>query len=380
LTDSFLSAAAQYGLKTNPVSSSIHYGAQAFLKNIQGGRRHSVSDAYIRPIKARKNLDILTHTLVDKIQFEDKFATELRCYQHGKTQTLRCTKEIILAAGAFNSPAILQRSGIGDPEFLDSLQIPLRIPNVAVGKNLQDHVICGLAYRLKKQYRSLDILQQTFPLLKELMKYIFTHKGPLSSNIAEAGAFLKVEESNIVPDLEFHFAPLFFIDHGLMVPKGFGFSVGPTLLHPKSKGTVSIVSADAHAAPAIDPNYFSDLTDLRYMIEGIKITKEICRQSSLQTWIEGIEVPAKIPETEEEYSTLIREYTQSLYHPVGTCSLGSLHNSVVGNDLRVWGCENLRVVDASVIPALPSSNTQSTVLMIAEYASDMIKRNSNYVV
>lgn len=373
LTEQFVQATHEFGWPINKSSSSIQKGSQFFLKNIRNGKRFSVVDAYLQPIADRKNLNIINHSQVSKLLLNKNEVTGIEFFQKNKLQQLHCNREIILCAGAFQSPQLLMLSGIGNSLELETHGIQTILDLKTVGKHLKDHLICGMAFRLKKGIQSLDSLNQLVPAVTSLVQYLRNKTGPLCSNIAEAGSFINTKGNSDRPDLEFHFGPAFFIQHGFIQPKPHGISFGPTLLHPKSQGAVQLQSNNPLDAPVINPNYYQDESDLELMVEGLKITREISKQKVWEQIIDALEFPAYEARSDDDYIKHLRQYSQTLYHPTGTCRMSALEDGVVDSEFKVKGVANLRIADASVIPTTISSNTQATVLMLAEkLAAQMI--------
>jgi len=372
LTDQFLQSAKKYGLKSKHRCSSANEGAIPFLKNIKKGSRFSAADAYLHPIQRRPNLTIVKNCLVDKIEIKNSKANSVAAIHNGKQIRFHATSNIILSAGAYNSPQIAMRSGIGEEGLLKALGIKANFINPHVGTHLEDHIICGLSYQIKDK-NSLDVLNTNFGKAKAGLQYLFSKSGPMTSNIAEAGAFLCLGESER-PDLQLHFGPMFFIRHGFVKPKAHGFSLGPTLLHPASQGYLKLRSTNPLDAPLINPQYLTDPKDMAMLIEGMKISHDIIHQQPLSNRIDKIFLPATEPKSDADYEKQIREYTQTLYHPTSTCRIGSADEAVVDARLNVYGIENLKIVDASVLPHVTSSNTQLVTMMLAERIADYMQQ------
>lgn len=373
LSQQFIQATSEYGWPNNKSSSSIQPGSKYFLKNIKNGRRFSVVDAYIKPISGRKNLTILKNSLATKILIEKDQAIGIEFIQNASMHQITCNRELILSAGAFQTPQLLMLSGIGDPTQLGKLRIQTVLDNKSVGRHLKDHLICGMAFRLKDGVSSLDELNQVYPAIKNLFNYLTNHQGSFCSNIAEAGAFINTTANSERPNLEFHFGPAFFIQHGFIKPKPHGISFGPTLLHPESEGQIELLSKDPHAPPIIEANYFQRDTDMQLMIEGLKITRDLSRQKAFINAIESLEYPNQEPQTDQNYLQHLRQFSQTLYHPCGTCRMSETEDGVVNSEFKVKGMDKLRICDASVFPTTVSSNTQATVLMLAEKLASQLK-------
>jgi choline dehydrogenase len=246
--------------------------------------------------------------------------------------------------------------------------IPVVMDLPGVGQNLQDHLLTGVIYECKQ-----PISLATAENLANLAKYLLLGKGMLTSNIAEAGGFIRLDGSQEVPDLQFHFAPVYYIEHGFQLPDGHGFSIGPTLIQPESKGYLQLKTADPLAYPLIQPNYFEDEADLEVMIEGLKVARKIANAPAFDAY-RGDEIrPGPDVQSDEGLREYLRDTVETLYHPVGTCKMGLDSMAVVNPQLQVHGIQGLRVVDASIMPSIINANTNAPTIMIAEKAADMIR-------
>ena len=338
------------------------------------GKRCSAAKAFLDPIKTRKNLTVITDLCVQKIELRNGIAISIEAIDKKNEKIkIKANKEIILSAGAFGSPQIMLRSGIGAKNELKAHGIETKLDLPGVGKNLQDHI----DYVRTFKYFSTDAIGFSFssfvykfPL--EFLKYLFTKKGHFASPVAEAGAFLKSSNSEEVPDIQLHFGIAMTIDHARTLLWGHGISCHVCLLRPKSKGTVSLNSENPFDPPIINPNYLSHRDDVETMIKGYKVMMEILDQKPISKFtkepLDGYFSPLSYKEIEKQ----IREKADTVYHPVGTCKMGNDEMAVVDNKLIVRGIANLRVVDASIMPTIVSGNTNAPTIMIAEKASDMI--------
>ncbi len=338
------------------------------------GKRCSAAKAFLDPIKTRKNLTVITNLCVQKIEVRNGVAISIEAIDKKNEKIkIKANKEIILSAGAFGSPQIMLRSGIGAKNELKAHGIETKLDLPGVGKNLQDHI----DYVRTFKYFSTDAIGFSFssfvykfPL--EFLKYLFTKKGHFASPVAEAGAFLKSSNSEEVPDIQLHFGIAMTIDHARTLLWGHGISCHVCLLRPKSKGTVSLNSENPFDPPIINPNYLSHRDDVETMIKGYKVMMEILDQKPISKFtkepLDGYFSPLSYKEIEKQ----IREKADTVYHPVGTCKMGNDEMAVVDNKLIVRGIANLRVVDASIMPTIVSGNTNAPTIMIAEKASDMI--------
>ncbi len=371
LTRNFISACEEYGMDVFNPSTSVEQGVKLFTRNVKRGFRYSVADAYLRTNDCSQCIDVRTHCLVKRLLIDQKKVYGLEYFHHSQERAVLARKEILLCAGSIQSPQILQLSGIGDPAALEPLGIPLMHESKEVGQNFTDHLVCGMAFRLKKGVNSLDGLKFPLPAIKAGLKFITTRSGPLTSNVAEAGAFCGNYGGR--PTLQFHFGPAFFVNHGFTDVQPYGMSFGPALLHPASKGYVTLSSANPLDPPVIEPQYFQEHADMETMLEGIKLTKTLSTMPSLSKLIERVEYPDCMPDSDEAFVHHIRQFSETLYHPASTCRMGSDIGAVVNWDFKVQGTEGLRVCDASVFPGQTSSNPQLAIMMLAEMLSSILK-------
>jgi choline dehydrogenase len=338
--------------------------------NYANGLRQSASACYLKPVLARKNLRVMTNTLVQRVIVESGRATGIEYIQNGKKYSISAG-EIILAGGAINSPQVLQLSGIGNPEHLHRHHIDVVHELPGVGGNLKDHISIAVKQRSTKPYSLLSGLKP-LAIAKSLAQYLLFKSGPTVAGALESWAHLKSKEDLEYPDLQIYSVPIMYNDHGRDVIKEEGFMAVMNGSRPRSVGTVTIQSSDPRVAPAIDPQYFSDPEDLRVLREGIKLSREIIAQQAFDDFRGGEYAPGKEAVSDADLDGYIRNNANSLYHPVGTCKMGSDEMAVVDNQLRVRGLEGLRVIDASVMPDIISGNTNFPVMMIAEKGADII--------
>ena len=373
LSEVFLKAATEFGLIRNNDFNGIQQEGVGFYQvNQKNRQRHSAAHAYLKPVLSRKNLTVKTNCQVTRILFSGKQVIGLIYKNQLKNQSteheIKINRELILSAGAINSPQLLMLSGIGCAKHLKSLNIPVLINLPGVGQNLQDHLFVSIAYKCTKPISLANIKQP-----HNILKYLFFKKGALTSNIAEAGGFLKTKSNLELVNLQLHFVPGCFINHGFTKRKQHGFTLCPTLLYPQSKGKITLRSQNPLESPVIQPLYLAVPEDLEILLAGVKISRQILQQQAFDEFRGDEIVPGLETQSNEDISTFIRSTAESLYHPVGTCKMGNDSMSVVDSKLQVHGLKGLRVVDASIMPNIIGGNTNSPTIMIAEKAADMIK-------
>ncbi len=373
LSKALLKAIEQAGHPLNPdFNGELQEGFGFHQLSQKNGRRCSAADAFLHPIRSRSNLQVVTKAHVTKISLEGKVATGVVYDKGGKQIEVGANKEVILSAGAFNSPKLLMLSGIGPVDHLKEKGIAVVQDLPGVGQNLQDHLLGGIAYRSKKS-DTYDTIEGFPRILGALWQFLINKGGPLSSNVCEIGGFVRTLPDLPAPDIQFAFAPAFYIRHGFDNPKGeSGLGFGPILLQPYSVGEVKLRDGYAASKPLIDPKYFSDERDVATMIRGAKIADHVLSQSALDEYRGARYLPEKDLDADEEMADLLRGMAETLYHPVGTCKMGQDAMSVVDENLKVRGIEGLRVIDASIMPKIVRGNTNAPTIMIGEKGADMV--------
>jgi choline dehydrogenase len=342
---------------------------QLFTKN---GWRSSSATAYLRPAHGRSNLQVETDAHVLKILFDGTRASGVRYRKRGVEFEVKANREVILSAGAIQSPQLLQLSGIGPASLLKSFNIPVVRDLPGVGENLQDHLQLRLIYKCTKPITTNDDLATWWRKLRIGAKWVLTRKGPLAIGINQGGLFTRVLPESKTPDVQFHFATLSAELAGATPHPWPGFTMSVCQLRPDSRGTVRIRSADPIAAPSMQPNYLSTELDRRCAVAGIKLARALASTSSLKPYVAAEYRPGAEAKSDEELLQFARDYGATIFHPAGTCKMGSDGMAVVDHRLNVHGVQNLRVVDCSIMPTLVSGNTHAPVVMIAEKASDLI--------
>ena len=374
----FLTAARQAGFQlTEDFNGVDQEGVGVYQVTQRQGERWSAARAYLHPHLSRPNLQVLTGAQTRRILFTGKRATGVEYSRSGRVETLTAQAEVILSAGTFQSPQLLMLSGIGDGDELRRHGIGVVQHLAGVGQNLQDHLDYTLIHRAK----SLDLLGASprglLRFMREFGRYRRQRDGMLTSNVAEAGGFLKTDPGLPVPDVQLHFCVAIVHNHGRTLQHLWhGYSLHVCALRPGSRGQVSLASVRPEAAPRIDPAYLSDTRDLEVMVRGFRLARRILEAPAFAPYHTRELFSAGV-ESDQQIRALIRARAETIYHPVGTCRMGSDDGAVVDAALRVRGVEGLRVVDASVMPTLIGGNTHAPTIMIAEKAADLIHRQPN---
>jgi choline dehydrogenase len=279
---------------------------------------------------------------------------------------------VILSAGTIGSPQLLMLSGVGPGEALRERGIEVR-HDLPVGRNLQDHPATPIMWRCRKNV-SLDTAESFPRVVPAFTGYLVGKRGPFTSNVGEAGGFIRTDPELPAPNLQYHFAPCFYVDHGRQNPtRGNGFTIGPTLVTPRSRGELSLDRNDPRGAPLIDPHHFEAEDDVLTMIEGYRLAVRLANTQAMRRYRGEPFAPSAELTDGEVIAEAIRDLVFAIYHPVGTCKMGTGEDAVVDPELRVRGLEGLRVVDASIMPTITRGNTNAPTIMIAEKASDLIR-------
>ncbi|HKP86371.1 MAG TPA: choline dehydrogenase [Blastocatellia bacterium] len=372
VSHAFLDAALSHGFPRNPDFNGDRQEGVGFYQVTQkDGKRCSAAAAYLKPILKRPNLTVRTNAHATALLFDKSRAAGVSYVRNGATEQARAGGEVILCGGTVNSPQLLMLSGIGPADGLKPLGIPVVADLPGVGENLQDHLAIFVAYKCSK-----PITLANAEKLGNVLSFLLFKKGPLTSNVAEAGGFVKTKSELAAPDLQFHFAPVYFINHGFTQIEGHGFTFGPTMLRPESRGRIALRSNDPFAPPAIQPNYLASESDMQVLAEGVKLARALARTEAFARLCGEEVYPGAQTEGESQINEYVRDSVETLYHPVGTCKMGDDAMAVVDAQLRVRGVERLRVVDASIMPVIVSGNTNAPTIMIAEKAADLIKQSA----
>ncbi|KIQ29000.1 glucose-methanol-choline oxidoreductase [Variovorax paradoxus] len=378
ITEDFVRAAAECGIRRNDDFNGPEqegaglYQVTQFHGGARNGERCSAAAAYLHPAMTRPNLTVLTGTQALRVVLQDKRATGVEVLRGGTIEIIRAHREVALCGGAFNSPQLLMLSGIGDPAELGRHGIAVRHALPGVGQNLQDHTDFILAYASKDTDLFGIGAKAGLNLMKAILEWRKSGKGLVATPFAEGGAFIKSSPELPRPDLQLHFVIAITDDHARKLHMGFGFSCHVCVLRPKGRGDVRLDDANPLSAPRIDPRFLSEAEDMALLLQGVKKVREILRAPALQKYRHS-ELYTADAHTDEELTQQIRSRADTIYHPVGTCKMGVDAMAVVDPKLRVHGIENLRVVDASVMPTLIGGNTNAPTIMIAERASDWMR-------
>lgn len=378
LSDCFAAAGEAVQVPANPdFNGATQEGLGLYQVTQLGGQRHSVARGYLDPAtRARPNLTILTGAMATRILFDEGRATGVRIKHKETYKDVLASAEVLICGGAVNSPQTLMLSGIGPAAHLRQMGIDVVADAPGVGQNLQDHLDALLSYRTKSTASYGFSVASLGRQVAALFQYGFARKGMLTSNIAEAGGFVKSHPDMADPDIQFHFIPAILKDHGRQPVWGHGFSLHICNLYPESRGTIELRSADPNQPVRIDPAYLSDQRDIAPMVAGVRVGRQLCEAPAFADHGAAEFLPGGDVQSEDEIVDYIRRAAETIYHPVGTCKMGATDDpmAVVTPDLKVKGVGGLRVVDASIMPTLVGANTNAPTIMIAERAADLIKK------
>ncbi|MFK8034079.1 MAG: GMC family oxidoreductase [Hyphomicrobiales bacterium] len=373
ILDAYRDAAEQAGIaKVEDFNRGDNEGSSYFRVNQKNGWRWNTSKGFLRPAKKRANLTVVTHAQARRVILEDKRACGVEVERLGRTETYRTNGEVILSAGAVGSPQILELSGIGNPKHLNKMGIEVLHESNTVGENLQDHLQLRVAFRVENVKTLNQRAGSIFGRLGIGLEYALWRKGPMSMAPSQLGIFAKSGPEIETADLEFHVQPLSLEKFGDPLHPFPAFTASVVPLRPQSRGSVHISGPNPLAQPTIDPNYLSADADKIIATRAIRLAREIAGQSAMGKYHPAEIKPGVEYQSDEDLAKVAGEIGTTIFHPVGTCRMGVDDQAVVGPDLRVKGVSGLRVVDASIMPTIPSGNTNSPTIMIAEKAADMI--------
>jgi choline dehydrogenase len=373
LSEAFVKAAVERGIPFNPdFNGAKQEGAGFFQTTTRSGRRASSAFSYLRPAKQRGNLSVETSALAQRILFEGHKAKAVEYKQNGKLRTARAGKEVLVSSGAYNSPQLLQLSGVGPAELLKSHGINVVLDAPGVGNDLQDHMQVRIVMRSPKPVTLNDVVNNPVRRVMAGARYALSRTGPLTVAAGTSGAFFKTNPRLATPDIQIHFIPFSTDKMGEKLHPFSGFTATVCQLRPESRGSLKIRSADPSAPPEIRINYLATETDRAAFIDGIHILRNILAAPAMKPYTMNEVYPGSDKTSDEDLLDFCRNTGSTVYHPTSTCRMGNDPLAVVDQRLRLRGIEGLRVVDASVMPDLMSGNTNAPTIMIAEKASDMI--------
>jgi len=372
----YVQGCMDFGMPYNPdFNSGKQEGAGLYQTTTWNGRRSSTAVAYLKPAMKRPNLAVRTGLFVTRIVVENGRAAGIEVIDKGRAVTIRAGSEVILTAGAIGSPKLLMLSGIGPAGHLKQVGVAVVHDLPGVGQNFHDHFSTDVTWVLNGPH-SYDKYKKPHWKLWAGMQYLMFRDGPVASNIVEAGAFWWSDRSEKTPDLQFHFLAGAGVEEGVgTVPGGNGATCNSYQVRPKSRGSVTLRSANPLDAPVIDPNSFAEPDDLVRHIDAIKITQEVGRTRSMRQFVAAEHFPGPACKTRQDYEDIARTHARSSYHPTGTCKMGKDEMSVVDPAMKVRGLDGLRVCDSSTMPRLVSSNTNAPTIAMAEKAADLIRGN-----
>jgi choline dehydrogenase len=373
LSEAFVKAAVESGIPFNPdFNGATQEGAGFFQTTTRSGRRASSAFCYLRPAKQRGNLRIETSALAQRILFEGRKAKTVEYRQNGKLRNAHARKEVLVSSGAYNSPQLLQLSGVGPAELLKSHGINIVLDVPGVGNDLQDHMQVRVVMRSAKPVTLNDVVNDPARRAMAGLRYAISRSGPLTVAAGTSGAFFKTNPRLATPDIQIHFIPFSTDKMGEKLHPFSGFTATVCQLRPESRGSLRIRSADPATPPEIRINYLAAETDRTAFIDGIRILRNILAAPAMKPYIANEVYPGSDKTSDEDLLEFCRRTGSTVYHPTSTCRMGNDPLAVVDQRLRVRGVEGLRVVDASIMPDLMSGNTNAPTIMIAEKASDMI--------
>ncbi|WP_138936077.1 GMC family oxidoreductase [Roseovarius arcticus] len=373
LCDAYIKAAAEAGIPTNPdYNGRDQEGAGYFQVTTRNGWRSSAATAYLNPARKRANLRIQTDTMVRRLIIENRRVVGVETERNGQIETIRAGREVLLAAGAINSPQILQISGIGAAKHLRNHGVEVLHDLPEVGENLQDHYTCSSKYRCSQPITVNDEVRTLPGKVAVALRWLKDRSGPMSLSAGQVGVFAKTRPDCATPDVQFHFLRFSAQKRGRRLDPFPGFTVTMCQLRPESRGHVRIKSPDYRDKPVIQPNYLDSQVDRDTMVAGMRLVRTVAAQSALTDYISEEMLPGAGVVDDEALLTYVRNNGASIFHPSSTCRMGTDQTAVVDARLKVHGLDGLRIADASIMPTIVSANTNASCIMIGEKAADMI--------
>jgi choline dehydrogenase-like flavoprotein len=375
--DSFKDATIEAGIpQVDDFNEGNNFGVSYFKVNQNDGLRWNTVKAFLEPVKNRKNLRVISKCEVSKIILKNKKAKGLQVFRNGKSEEIYVNREIILASGSIGSPKILELSGIGNPNILSKLGIDTEVESKNIGENLQDHLQLRVIYELEN---AKTLNQKANSFIGKLgigLEYALKRTGPMSMAPSQLGLFAMSDKSHETPNLQFHVQPLSLDKFGEPLHNFPGLTASVCNLNPQSRGNVHIVSKDYKIAPSIDPNYLSAEQDKIVAAQSIRLARKIISQPAMKKYNPKEYAPGIQFQSEDDLKKVAGDIGTTIFHPVGTCAMGTNVTSVTDSNLKVRGVEGLRIADASIMPTITSGNTNAPTLMIAEKASEMILKSN----
>lgn len=353
-------------------------GVSGLQLSMRNGRRCSTAVGYLRPAMKRKNLTVFTDTLADKLIFDGMRCIGLECVRDSNRFAVRAADEVILSAGSIESPAILERSGIGNPHILGSLGIETIVERGEVGENLQDHLQVRMSFEIQGERTVNDLMNKPLVGAAEGLRYLLTRRGLLTTSSVTAHAIMKSNDQSDHADTKIQLALISGKDRysgdGNGLDQCSGITLGTFQVRPRSRGSVHLKSVDPSALPIIEPNYLLEEVDRRTTLSGLRLIRKVAGQPELAEYIKAELLPGKEICSDEQLLDYARKTGQTSWHPIGTCRMGSDSDAVVDPELRVRGVDGLRVADASIMPTMVSTNTNAPSMLIGEKAADLIRQ------
>jgi len=377
IVDALLAAAKEDGQELNEdYNDQKQDGFGHYQVSQKNGQRWSVVEGYLNPVRHRQNLTVRTHAHVTRVNVEKGRCTGVTYRQGGQLVTVNAAREVIMAAGAVQTPQILELSGIGDPELLQRMGIAVVHAAPRVGENYIDHFATRMNWRVKNT-QTLNELAQGWRLGSAVMQYFTQRKGLLTLGTGLAFGFVKTRPEMTTPDVQYFFMHASYANAAIRkLDNAPGMTMGVTGMRPTSQGSIHIQSADPLAGPAIRPNFLATQEDQQVLIDGMKIARRIVGRPALSQYIDFEMSPSDTVQTDAQWLNFARDNGQTIYHPIGTCRMGTDPLAVVDPTLKFNGISGLRVVDASVMPSMVSGNTQCAVMMVAERGADLILQDA----
>ena len=377
LCDAYIDAALEAGIPYNDdFNGERQEGVGYYQLTTRRGLRSSTAAGYLKPVRRRHNLHVVTEALTTRIELDGRRATGVTYQRDGVYETVLAAREVVLCGGAINSPQLLQLSGIGPQSLLRRHGIDVVADLPGVGADLQDHYQARNVYECTRRLTVNDEVRSPLQKLAAAMRWAVFRTGPLSIGAGHVGLFARTRPEVATPDVQFHFIRFSADGPGGKLHDFSGFTVSVCQLRPESRGTIEIRSADPHEAPSIQPNYLDSRTDRDTMLAGMRLARKIVEIPAMKSYVRREVLPGSEVESDEDMLEYIREYGSTIFHPTSTCRMGSDDAAVVDERLRVRGIQSLRVADASVMPTVVSGNTNATCVMIGEKTADMLMEDA----